>query len=71
MEDFFFFNLIFIRVKLPKHICPTRNWELFLMLTHGSVSRCKDILQRLNVCKISAKEGQVVDRWDVDEISVL
>ena len=52
-------------------MCPTRNWELFLMLTHGSVSRCKDILQRLNVCKISAKEGQVVDRWDVDEISVL
>ena len=67
----FLFYPISIRVNLPRHICPTRNWELLLILTHGSCCRCKDILQTLNVCKISAKEDQVVDCWDADENSVL
>ena len=40
------------------------------MLTHWSCSKCKDLLQTLNVYKIPAKEHQVVDRWDADEISV-
>ena len=35
-----------------------------------SYSKCKDILGTLNVYKIPAKEHQVVDRWDPDEISV-
>ena len=69
-EKIFFLNSTFIRVNLPTHICPTRNWQLFLILTHWSYSKCKDILQTLNVYKISAKEYQVLDRWDADEISV-
>ena len=66
----FFFNPIFMRVNLPTHICPTRNWQLLLILTDWSYSKCKDILQTLNVYKIAAKKHQVVDRWHADEISV-
>ena len=25
---------IFIKINLPTDICPTRNWQMFLMLTH-------------------------------------
>ena len=42
---------------------------MFFILSQWSYSKCKDILQTLNVYKISAKEYQVVDRWDADEIS--
>ena len=70
-EFFFFFNSAYIRVNLPTQICPTRNWQLFLILTHWSYSKCKDILQTLNGCKIAAKEHQVVDRRDANKISVL
>ena len=55
---------------MPADICPTRNLELFLILTHWSYSKCKDILQTLNVYKFPAKEHQAVDRWDAEEISV-
>ena len=55
---------------MPKDICPTRNGEIFLMLTHWSCSKCKDILQTLNVYTIPAKEHQVVDLWDGDEVTV-
>ena len=65
-----FFNSIFMRVNLPTHIYPTRNWQLLLILTHWTYSNCKDILHTLNLFKIIAKEHQVVDRWDADEISV-
>ena len=51
-------------------MCPTKNWQLFFILTHWSYSKCKDILQTLNVYKIPAKERQVVDRWDGDEILI-
>ena len=57
-----------ITVNLPTHICPMRNSQLFLILTNWSYSKCKDILQTLNGYKITAKEHQVVDRWDTDEI---
>ena len=29
----FFLNSIFIKVTMPTYICPTRNWQLFLILT--------------------------------------
>ena len=55
---------------MPTDTCPTRNSQLFFILTHWSYSKCKDILQTLNVYKIPAKEHQVVDHSDADEISV-
>ena len=55
---------------MPIDTCPTRNSQLFFILTHWSYSKCKDILQTLNVYKIPAREHQVVDRWDADERSV-
>ena len=64
----FFLNPIFIRVNLTTHICPTRNWQLFLILRHWSYCKCKDVLQTFIVYKIQAKEHQVVDDWDADEI---
>ena len=63
-------NPIFIKVNLQTHISPTKNWQLLFILTHWSYSKCKDTLQTLNVYQIAAKEHQVVDRWDGDEISV-
>ena len=45
-----------------------RNWQLFFILTHGSHSKCKDLLQTLNVYKITEKEHQVVDHIHADEI---
>ena len=51
-----FKNQIFVTVNVPTHICPTRNWQQFLILTHGSYSKWKDVLQTLNVCNIPAKE---------------
>ena len=50
-----------MKVNLPTHISPTRNWQLFSILTHPSNSKCKDRLLMLNVYKITAKENQVVD----------
>ena len=55
---------------MPTDICATRNSQLFFILTHWSYSKCKDILQTLNVYKIPAKEHQIAYRWDADEISV-
>ena len=48
--------------NLPTHICTTRYSQLFLILSHSSYSKCKDILQTLNVYKNLGKEHQVVDR---------
>ena len=62
-----FKNPIFIKVNLATHICPARNWQLFLILTHWSYCKCEDTLHTLNVFKIPAKEHQVVDRWSGDE----
>ena len=59
-----------IKINLPTDICPTRNWQLFLILTHWIYSKCEDILQTLNVYQITEKEHQVVDRWGTGEISV-
>ena len=61
---------MFLKVNLSTYICPVRNWQLFFILTHWSYCKCKDLLQTLNVYKIPAKQHQVVDRWDADEISV-
>ena len=69
-KNLIFSNPSFIIKNLPTHICPMRNWQLFLILTHWSYSKCKDILQTLNVYKITEKEHQVVDRFDEDKISV-
>ena len=55
---------------MPTDISPTRNSQLFFILTHWSYSKCKDMLQTLNVYKFPAKEHQAVDRWDAEEISV-
>ena len=55
---------------MPTDICPTRNSQLFFILTHWSYSKCKDILQTFNVYKIPAKEHQGAYRQDAEEISV-
>ena len=55
---------------MPTHICPMKNWQLVLTLTHWSYSKFKDILQTLNLYKIPSKQHQVVDYSDADEISV-
>ena len=71
MERFtFFLKSKFYKSKFARHICLGRNCQLFLILTHWSYSKCKDILHTLNVYKIPAKEHQVVDHWAADEISV-
>ena len=64
-------DLLFIKINLPTHIYPTKNLQLLLILKNWSYSKCKNILQTLNVYKIPAKEHQVVDRWDADEILLL
>ena len=69
-KNFIFSNPSFIIKNLPTHICPMRNWQLFLILKHWSYSKCKKILQTLYVYKIPAEEHQVVHRWGADEISV-
>ena len=48
-----------------------RNWEVFLILTPWSYSKCKDILRTLHVDKIPAKEHQVVDPKAADKMSIL
>ena len=55
---------------MQTHICPMENWQLLFILTHWSYSKCKDILQTLNVYQIPAKDNHVVDHRDADEISV-
>ena len=69
-KNLIFSNPSFIIKNLPTHICPMRNWQLFLILTHWSYSKYKKILQTLYVYKIPAEEHQVVQRWGADEISV-
>ena len=63
-------DLLFIKINLPTHIYPTKNLQLLLILKNWSYSKCKNILQMLNVYKIPAKEHQVVDHPEADEISV-
>ena len=60
-----------MKVNFPTHVCLRRNWQLFLILTLWSYSKCKDILHTLNICKITAKDYKIVDRWAADEISLL
>ena len=68
-ENLLFFKTpIFIKVNLSTHIYPTRNWELFLLLTQWSCSKCKDILHILNVYNFPSKEHQLVDSRAADEI---
>ena len=59
-----------MKVKLPTHICRTKNYQLFFILRYRSYSKCKDMLQTMNLFKIPAKEHQVVGHSDPDEISV-
>ena len=59
-----------MKVNLATRIYPTKNLEFFFILKHWSYSKCKDVLQMLNVYQIPVKEDQVVDRWDADEIPV-
>ena len=46
------------------------NLAIAFGINNWNYSKCKDILQTLNVYKIPAKERQVVDHLDADEISV-
>ena len=52
-------NLLFRKVNLPTHICPARNWQSFLIWTHYSNSKWKNILHTLKVYKIPAKEHNI------------
>ena len=64
-----FQNPNFIEVNLPIHICLWRNCQLFLTLRHWNYSKCKDILNTLNVYKIPAKAHQVdcsSHRWIIN-----
>ena len=58
---------IFLKVKLPTVICPTRNLQLFLKLAHVSYSKSKGILIMSKLYKIDAKEHQVVDLGMADQ----
>ena len=51
-----------MRENIPTHICPMRNWQLFLILVIISYSKCKYILHMLNTYKILQKKHQVIDR---------
>ena len=55
-KNFIFSNPSFLIKNLSTHICPMRNWQLILILTHWSYSKCKNILQTLYVYEIHAKE---------------
>ena len=48
----------------------SKNYQILLILTHWSYSKCNDVWHTLNVYIIPAKKHQVVDSWVVDEISV-
>ena len=67
---FFFKDRNFIKATLATPVCLRRNCQLFLILTLWSYSKCKDLLDTLNVYKIPAKEQKVVDCGAADELSV-
>ena len=67
-KAFFFKNPKFLKVNLPTHACFRRNCKISLILTLWT--KCKDLLHKLNVYKISAKEQKVVYHWAGDEILV-
>ena len=57
-------------MNLLTYICSTRNWQLFLILTHRNLFKGKNLLQTLNLFKIPPKEHHLVDRGAADEVSV-
>ena len=59
-----------MKVNFPTHVCLRRNWQLFLILTLWSYSKCKDTLHTLNVYKIPAEVYKIVHRWTADEVSL-
>ena len=59
-----------MKVNLRTHVSHRKTCGLYLILTHWSYSKCKDILHMLSVYKIPAKERELVAPWATDEISV-
>ena len=55
---------------MSTHLCLRTNSHLCLILKHWSFAKAKNILDTFNVCKSPAKEDQLVDRWDADEIEM-
>ena len=66
-KNLIFSNPSFIIKNLPTLICPMRNWQLSLILTHWSYCKCKNILQTLYVYKIHAKEAQMKYQFHKDD----
>ena len=50
---------------MQTHISPTRNSQQVLVLTHWGCSKCKYILQMLNVYKIPAKKHLIFLKVDL------
>ena len=70
-KNFFFFKKPnSLKINFQRHACLRKNRQLFLVLTLWRYSKCKDLLDMLNVYKILGKEHKAVDRWAADEISI-
>ena len=50
---------------MQTHICPTRNWQLVVILTHWGCSKCKYLLQMSNVYKSPAKKHPIFLKVDL------
>ena len=50
---------------MQTHICPTRNWQLVVILTHWGCSKCKYLLQMSNVYKSPAKNHPIFLKVDL------
>ena len=63
-------NPKFLKENFQTYACFRRNCQLFVTLALWSFCKCKDILYKFHVYKISTKEYKVVYYWAADEISV-
>ena len=65
-----FYGRNFIKVNWLTSICATRNCQLFLILTNWNIFKFKNLLQKLDLYKIPAKELHLLDGWAADVIRV-
>ena len=54
---------------MTKHVCLRKNHQLLLIKALWICFKYNDLLHKLNIYKIPAKEDQVLDLWVTDEIS--
>ena len=48
---------------MTTYVCPRRDYNLLLIITHWSYFKCNDMLHSLNVYKSFSNKLQVVDSW--------